>query len=79
MATDLLSFARQEGCEGVTALAIGCKTHAAGMALASLAEGNIEVVTRIPAAYRVSDVQPTGATYLFEIIDRFDPLAYLNL
>ncbi len=77
MALDLLKFAREDGCEGVTALAIGCKTHAAGMALASLAEANIEVVTRIPASYKMSDVQPTGPTYLLEIIDRFDPHAYL--
>lgn len=77
MATDLLNFARQTDCEGITALAIGCKTHAAGMALASLGEAKIEVVTRIPAAYKISDVKPTGSTYLMEIIDRFDPLAYL--
>ena len=77
MAADLLAFARESGCEGVTALAVGCKTHAAGMALASLAEAKIEVVTRIPAAYKLSDVRPTGSTYLIEIIDRFDPHAYL--
>lgn len=78
LAADLLTFSREEGCEGVTALAIGCKTHAAGMAIASLAEPKIEVVTRIPAAYKLSDVPPTGTTYLMQIIDRFDPLAYLG-
>lgn len=78
LASDLVAFARGDGCEGVTALAIGCKTHAAGMALASLAESSIEVVTRIPAAYKISDVSSTGSTYLMEIIDRFDPSAYLS-
>lgn len=77
LAADLISFAREDGCDGVTALAIGCKTHAAGMALASLAEAKIEVVTRIPASYKMSDVKPTGPTYLIEVIDRFDPHAYL--
>lgn len=78
LAADLVAFAREDGCEGVTALAIGCKTHAAGMALASLAENRIEVVARIPAAYKISDVAPTGSTYLLEILDRFDPGAYLS-
>lgn len=78
LASDLLAFARADGCDGVTALAIGCKTHAAGMAIASLAEPKIEVVTRIPAAYKLLDVPPTGTTYLMQIIDRFDPLAYLS-
>ena len=76
-ANSTIQFARNAGISGITAVAVGTKTHALGLGIAALAEKNIEVICRTPIAYKPINVKPSGKIYLFEIHDRFDPLSYL--
>ena len=61
----------------VTGIALGSKPHALALGLAALSEDNMEVVCRIPKAYKPLDVQPTGELAFYEIEDRFEPAAYI--
>ncbi|MFP3385874.1 hypothetical protein [Tritonibacter sp. SIMBA_163] len=67
------------GSTGVTAMAIGSKSHALGLGIAALCDRRIEVVCRIPTAYAPLDVEARGDVHFFRVRDRFEPLAYVRL
>ena len=60
VATHALQFAGASSARGITGIAIGSKPHALGLGLAALANRNIEVVCRTPAAYRPINVAASG-------------------
>jgi hypothetical protein len=69
-------FAKAAGSAGVIGMAIGSKTHALGLGIASLSAANMEIICRTPASYRPINVRSTGKHYVYEIQDRFDPCSY---
>jgi hypothetical protein len=77
VASHALDFANNSVARGITGMAIGSKPHALGLGLASLANRNMEIVCRTPAAYRPINVTWSGELMLYEIEDRFDPISYL--
>jgi hypothetical protein len=77
VASHALQFASSSAARGITGMAIGSKPHALGLGLAALANTNMEIVCRTPAAYRPTNVAATGKLMLCEIEDRFDPASYL--
>lgn len=62
----------------IVGLAIGSKAQSLALALAALDIENLEVVCRVPNAYTSKDVCPTGRIFVYEIEDRFEPLAYFD-
>jgi hypothetical protein len=77
VASHALEFAGASAARGITGIAIGSKPHALGLGLAALANTNMEIVCRTPAAYRPINVAASGKLMLYEIEDRFDPASYL--
>jgi hypothetical protein len=77
VARHAVRFASASHARGITAMAIGSKSHALGLGVAALADPRIEVVCRMPASYRPVDVAPIGHVMLYEIEDRFDPASYI--
>jgi hypothetical protein len=77
VASHALQFASSSTARGITGMAIGSKPHALGLGLAALANTNMEIVCRTPAAYRPTNVAASGKLMLYEIEDRFDPASYL--
>lgn len=67
------AFCRGQGDMSVTGLAIGSKPHALALALAAMAEPNLEIVCRLPATYVSADVVPTGRAFIYAVEDRFEP------
>lgn len=72
------AFCAAETARSVVGLAIGSKAQSLALALAALDIENLEVVCRVPSAYAAKDVQPTGRVFLYEIEDRFEPMAYFD-
>lgn len=79
VAVKAVAFARASQSSGVSAMAIGAKSHALALGLAALSESNVEVVCRTPTSYRISSVFPSGKMYFYEIEDRFEPCSYIDL
>lgn len=73
-----LDFSRAGPSVGTTAMALGSKPHALALAVASLSEAKMNVITRVPAAYTAIDVRPTGHMLFVQIEDRFDPCSYID-
>lgn len=78
VADQAISFVRASNCGGVSGMALGAKSHALALAIASLSESRLEVVVRVPASYKGLDVRPSGPIYLFELSDRFEPCSYIE-
>lgn len=79
VAQHTLAFTQSDaGGRGTTLLAIGSKPHALGLALAALADPQMEVVCRTPGSYRMVDARPSARPVLYEIEDRFDPMSYIS-
>jgi hypothetical protein len=51
-------------------LCLGTKPHAIGVAMAGLADPNLTVVCRTPAAYVESETPATGHSWIYDVIDR---------
>jgi hypothetical protein len=74
-----VSFCRYGQSVGTTAMALGCKPHALALAVASLSEPKMGVVTRTPVSYSAIDVEPTGRLLFVQVEDRFDPCSYIDV
>lgn len=72
------SFCAAQPSRSIVGLAIGSKAHSLALALAALDIENLEIVCRVPSSYTFKDVQATGRVYLYEIEDRFEPMAYFD-
>ena len=79
VAEQAITFIRESSCGGVSGMALGAKSHALALAIASLAESRLEVIVRVPASYKGLDVLPSGPTHLFELTDRFEPCSYIEM
>ena len=77
LADRAIQFCKNSKAESVSGVAIGSKTHALALGIAALSEDNMEVICRVPRAYKPLDVAATGQISFYEIEDRFDPSAYL--
>lgn len=71
-------FCKSSAADVVTALAVGCKTHALGLAIVALSQPKMEIICRVPKRYTMIDVEPAGTVIGFEIEDRFEPNAYIS-
>lgn len=78
MAEQAVSFIRDSDCVGVSGMALGAKSHALALAITSLSESRLEVISRVPVSYKGLDVLPSGPIYLFELSDRFEPCSYIE-
>ncbi|MBP2274722.1 hypothetical protein D9M73_72630 [compost metagenome] len=78
VAEQAISFVRSSNCGGVSGMALGAKSHALALAIASLSESRLEVVVRVPTSYKGLDVRPSGPIHLFELSDRFEPCSYIE-
>ncbi len=78
VADQAISFVRASSCGGVSGMALGARSHALTLAIASLSESRLEVVARVPTSYKGLDVRPSGPTHLFELSDRFEPCSYIE-
>lgn len=74
-----ISFVRESSCGGVSGMALGAKSHALALAIASLSESRLEVISRVPASYKGLDVLPSGPIHFFELTDRFEPCSYIEV
>lgn len=74
-----VAFSRAGPSVTTTAMALGSKPHALALAIASLSEAKMNVITRVPGAYTAIDVKPTGRMVFVQIEDRFDPWSYIDL
>jgi hypothetical protein len=72
------AFCAAEPSRSVVGLAIGSKAQSLALALAALDIENLEVVCRVPSSYSLKDVGPTGRVFVYEIEDRFEPMAYVD-
>ncbi|ABE41170.1 hypothetical protein RPD_3951 [Rhodopseudomonas palustris BisB5] len=72
------AFCAADPARSVVGLAIGSKAQSLALALAALDLENLEVVCRVPSAYSSKDVSPTGRLFLYEVEDRFEPMAYFD-
>lgn len=73
-----ITFVRASSCGGVSGMAVGAKSHALALAIASLSENRLEVIARVPASYKGLDVVPSGPIHFFELSDRFEPCSYID-
>jgi len=71
-------FCAAEPGRSVVGLAIGSKAQSLALVLASLDIENLEIVCRVPSAYSLRDVGPTGRVFIYEIEDRFEPMTYFD-
>jgi hypothetical protein len=78
VAEQAIAFVKDSRCGGVTGMSLGAKSHALALAIASLSETNLEIISRVPAGYQGIDVLASGKTYFFELSDRFDPCSYIE-
>ena len=78
VAEQAIAFVRESQCGGVTGMALGAKSHALALAIASLSESKLEIISRVPAGYKGLDVKPSGQTHFFELSDRFEPCSYIE-
>lgn len=72
----LIQFSRESEAEIVSALALGSKPHALALGLCALSSENIQAICRIPKAYKLLDVPPSGVFAFYQIDDRFEPSGY---
>ena len=72
------AFCATDPNRSIVGLAIGSKAQSLALALAALDIENLEVVCRVPTAYTSKDVCPTDRIFIYEIEDRFEPLAYFD-
>lgn len=79
VAESVISFVRESNCGGVSGMALGAKSHALALAIASLSEARLEVIARVPSSYKGLDVLPSGTIHFFEIVDRFEPCSYIEI
>ena len=79
VAEQAISFIRDSSCSGVSGMALGAKSHALALAIASLSESRLEIISRVPASYKGLDVLPSGPIHLFELTDRFEPCSYIEI
>ncbi|WP_265517937.1 hypothetical protein [Nitratireductor luteus] len=79
VANRAVNFSRAGPSAGTTAMALGSKPHALALAVASLSEAKMNVITRVPGSYTAIDVKPTGRMLFAQIEDRFDPCNYIDL
>ncbi|MGP9820029.1 hypothetical protein ACTZWW_08440 [Salinarimonas sp. NSM] len=59
-----------------TCFAIGAKTHALAFGIAALANEKFQVVCRSPSRYSHNNAIPSGRVFVYQVEDRFEPLAY---
>lgn len=74
-----VDFSRGAPSVTTTAMALGSKPHALALAIASLSEAKMNVITRVPGSYTAIDVKPSGQMLFVQIEDRFDPCSYIDL
>jgi hypothetical protein len=72
------AFCASAPSRSIVGLAIGSKAQSLALALAALDIENLEIVCRVPSAYSLKDVCPTGRVFVYEIEDRFEPMAYFD-
>jgi hypothetical protein len=79
VAEQAISFIRESSCGGVSGMALGAKSHALALAIASLSESRLEIIVRVPVSYKGLDVLPSGPIHMFELTDRFEPCSYIEI
>lgn len=78
VARHLEDVCNKSGCDCVTVMVLGSKSHALAAGLIGISFENAEVVCRVPNSYRLLDVQATGEIFFYQIEDRFEPSNYLE-